>query len=259
MRRVKRFSIVCVLVLVALACGAAVAAAAKLTAPSKASVGDSVTAHASGLKSGSYALTLVSDSQPAQGAYCVKRLTGRHATSGGKVTLTGTIPARVTCYQGNGAKLGSEKVAPGGYHLIVSVPNGPTGSNGKFSFVRRALKIVAAPKLSTPATAQVGDSVTARGSGLRKARYALTLSLDDTAGPRTACVARIGAQKNSVGGRVTISGRIPSHLRCWENNSVRLGRVAVKPGKYHLILAHPDGPSGFGKGSFVRRKLTIKG
>jgi hypothetical protein len=116
----------------------------------------------------------------------------------------------------------------------------------------------AAAKLSTPSSARVGDSVTARGSGLEQARYALTLSLDNTAGPRIACVARVGKRKDSVGGRVTIKGQIPAHLRCYENNSVRLGRVAVKPGKYHLILAHPDGPSGFGKGSFLRRKLTIK-
>jgi hypothetical protein len=116
---------------------------------------------------------------------------------------------------------------------------------------------LAAATLSTPSKARVGDSVTARGSGLKQARYALTLSLDNTAGERTACVARVGKQKDSVNGRVTIKGKIPAHLRCWENDSVRLGRIAVKPGKYHLILAHPDGPSGFGKGSFLRRRLTI--
>ena len=121
-----------------------------------------------------------------------------------------------------------------------------------------ALAAAAAAKLSTPSKARVGDSVTARGSGLKKARYALTLSLDNTAGPHTACVARIGKQKDSAGGRVTIKGKIPAHLRCWENNSVRLGRIAVKPGRYHLILAHPSGPAGFGKGSFLRRKLTIR-
>jgi hypothetical protein len=121
-----------------------------------------------------------------------------------------------------------------------------------------ALALAATAKLSSPSSARVGQKVTGRGSGLKKARYALTLSLDNTAGPRTACVGRVGKQKDSVGGRVSITGRIPSHLRCWENNSVRLGRVKVTPGKYHLILAHPKGPAGFGAGSFVRRKLTIK-
>ena len=130
-----------VLLFVALACGTAFAKAT-LSAPSKAQVGDQVTAKASGLKKGRYALRLVSDSQPVQGAFCLRQLTKRHATVGGKVTLTGTIPKRLNCYQGNGAKLGTVKTTPGRYHLLVSVPDGPTGSNGKFSFVRRALKIV---------------------------------------------------------------------------------------------------------------------
>lgn len=233
-------------------------AKAGFSAPSKASVGDVVTAKASGLKSGRYALTLVSDDQPTQNSFCVKRLTGRHAAVGGKLTLNGTIPARLNCYEGNGAKLGTVKTAPGAYHVIVSVPNGPTGSNGNFSYVRRALRIVNGAKLSTPSTARVGDTVTGKGSGLKASSYVLRLSLDDTAGPRTACVARIGAQKNSANGRVTITGRIPSRLTCWENNSVRLGKVAVKPGKYHLILGRPEGPTGFGNASFLRRKLTVK-
>jgi hypothetical protein len=129
------------LLVVLLACGTAFAKA-RFSSPSKASVGDVVQAKASGLKSGRYALTLVSDDQPTQNSFCVKRLTRRHATVGGKLTLNGTIPTRLNCYEGNGAKLGTVKTSPGSYHLIVSVPNGPTGSNGKFSFVRHALKIV---------------------------------------------------------------------------------------------------------------------
>ena len=131
----------CLLLFVALACGTAFAKA-RFSSPSTAHVGDQVTVKASGLKAGRYVLTLVSDDQPTPRSFCVKHLTKRHKTVGGKVTLTGTIPKRITCYQGNGPKLGTVEVTPGGYHLLVSVPDGPTGSNGKFSFVRRALKIV---------------------------------------------------------------------------------------------------------------------
>jgi hypothetical protein len=113
-------------------------------------------------------------------------------------------------------------------------------------------------KLSTPSSARVGDKVAGKGSGLKPSRYALTLALDNTAGPRTACVARVGRQQDTVHGRVKITGRIPPRLRCWENNSVRLGKIKVTPGKYHLILGHPDGPAGFGRGSFLRRPLTIR-
>jgi hypothetical protein len=129
------------LLFVALACGTAFAASATLSAPSTAHVGDTVKAKASGLKDGRYALRLVADKQPNKNAYCLKRLTKRHATVNGKVTLKGTIPARLTCYQGNGPKLGTVKVTPGSYHLLVSVPFGPTGSSANYSFVRRALKI----------------------------------------------------------------------------------------------------------------------
>jgi hypothetical protein len=124
-----------------LACGTATALAAKLSAPSKAKVGDTVTAKASGLKAGRYALTLVADIQPSQGASCVARIGKRQRTSGGRVEISGKIPKRTTCYQGNGSKLGKVKVTPGDYHLVVSVPDGPTGSSGTHSFVRRALKI----------------------------------------------------------------------------------------------------------------------
>jgi hypothetical protein len=131
----------CLLVFLAVACGTAFAKA-HFSSPSKAVVGDQVTADARGLKAGRYALTLASADQPARGAFCVKRLTRRHAAVGGKLSLTGTIPKRITCYQGNGPKLGTVKVTPGAYYLIVSVPNGPTGSDGKFSFVRHSLKII---------------------------------------------------------------------------------------------------------------------
>jgi hypothetical protein len=124
-----------------LACGTATAFAAKLSSPSKARVGDTVTAKASGLKAGRYALTLVADIQPSQGAFCVARIGKRQTASGGRVTISAKIPTRLTCYQGNGSRLGKVKVTPGAYHLIVSVPDGPTGSSGKHSFVRRALKI----------------------------------------------------------------------------------------------------------------------
>jgi hypothetical protein len=115
-----------------------------------------------------------------------------------------------------------------------------------------------AAKVSAPRHARVGDSITTRASGLKPGRYAVTLALDNTAGRRTACVSRLGHLQDSVGGRVKVTGKIPRKLKCWENNSVKLGRVATTPGAYHLIVAVPDGPSGFdGKHSFVRRALTI--
>jgi hypothetical protein len=105
-------------------------------------VGDTVTVKAHGLETGRYALTLVADERPTRNSFCVRRLTDRKRTRGGRVTLSGEIPRRIVCYEGNGSRLGSVKVTPGRYHLIVSVPDGPTGSDARYSFLRRALRIV---------------------------------------------------------------------------------------------------------------------
>lgn len=56
-----------------------------------------------------------------------------------------------------------------------------------------------------------------------------------------------------------LKGTIPKRLSCYENNSVRLGKVKVTPGAYHLLVAVQFGPTGSSdKGSFMRRALTIK-
>ena len=114
-----------------------------------------------------------------------------------------------------------------------------------------------AASLSGPRKASVGDSVTGVGTKVKPGRYVLRLVLDSTL-QRTACVARIGKRTAAAHGRVSITGKVPQRLRCWENDSVKLGTVKVKPGKYHLVLGVPDGPSGFGaKGSFARHALKI--
>jgi hypothetical protein len=117
--------------------------------------------------------------------------------------------------------------------------------------------VALAASLTGPKKASIGDSVTGVGTKLHAGRYVLRLAADDTP-QRTACVARIGKRKAAVKGRVSITGTVPKQLRCWENDSVKLGTVKVTPGKYHLVLGVPDGPSGFGaKGSFARHALKI--
>jgi hypothetical protein len=126
------------------------------------------------------------------------------------------------------------------------------------------LSLVLAPaalaaKLSAPRTAHVGDSVKASAGGLKAGRYVLRLVSDSHAGRSTACVARVAGRKAAKHGAVTLTGTVPRRLTCWENDSVKLGRVPVKPGAYHLVVGVPDGPTGFSaKHSFVRSALTIK-
>jgi hypothetical protein len=126
----------------AVATVAAPAFGAKLSSPRSAQVGDVVSVTATGVKNGGrYALTLVADERPTPRAFCVARIGKRREPKDGRVKLRAAIPKRLTCYEGNGDELGRVKTTPGAYHLIVSVPRGPTGSSGKYSFVRRALTI----------------------------------------------------------------------------------------------------------------------
>ncbi len=117
------------------------AAAGRLVAPRSAKVGAAVTVHASGLINGRYALTLVSDSHPTRGASCVARLSKSKATSGGAVTLSGTIPRKLACYQGLATSLGAVPTAAGSYHLVVAEPTAPAGFDARGSFVRSALHV----------------------------------------------------------------------------------------------------------------------
>ena len=124
-----------------------------------------------------------------------------------------------------------------------------------FAMVLSGVALAAA--LSGPKKASVGDSVTGVGTKLKTGRYVLRIVLDSTL-KRTACVARIGKRTAAVKGRVSIKGVVPKRLTCWENDNVKLGTVKVKPGKYHLVLGVPDGPSGFSvKASFARHALKI--
>ena len=119
--------------------------------------------------------------------------------------------------------------------------------------------VAAAPALSAVRSVRVGDTVTLKASGFEPGRYALVLVADDRPTRRSACVARVAGRKQTTGGRVTLRGEIPRRLTCWENNSVKLGRVKTSPGKYHLVVGVPDGPAGFdGDHSFLRRAITIR-
>jgi hypothetical protein len=122
-----------------------------------------------------------------------------------------------------------------------------------------AFGLLCAVALGATSSAHVGDIVTMRAHDLKAGRYSLTLVSDHRPTKRSACVAKLSPRRRTSAGKVTLAGTIPERLTCWENDSVRLGRVKVTPGAYHLIVAVPDGPSGFDvRYSFVRRALTIK-
>jgi hypothetical protein len=117
------------------------AAGGRVLAPGTAKVGATITIHASRLVKGSYALTLVSDSHPARGVSCVARLSRSRTAQHGSVTLRGTVPRQLTCYQGLATSLGAVPTATGRYHLVVAEPTAPAGFDARASFVRSALHL----------------------------------------------------------------------------------------------------------------------
>jgi hypothetical protein len=109
-----------------------------------------------------------------------------------------------------------------------------------------------------PRKADVGDQVFASARGVKHGKYALVLVADARPTTRSACVRQIGERHWSNDGRVAFAGRIPKHLVCYENGSVKLGTVRTTPGKYHLVVAVPVAPGAYDvRFSFVRHKLKI--
>ncbi len=111
---------------------------------------------------------------------------------------------------------------------------------------------------TAPRKADVGDVVFAHAKDVKKGRYALFLVLDARPTPNGACVRKLTRRHESEDGNVSFTARIPKHLRCYENNSTKLGTIRTRPGKYHLVVAVPAGPAGYdARFSFVRHKLRI--
>ena len=117
------------------------ASTASIHAPRTATIGGRVTVRASGLIKGAYALTLVSDSHPTSDGSCVARLSATTHTRAGAVTLSGTIPAKLTCYRAASIELGRVNTPKGGYHLVIAEPTAPDGFDASGSFVRSPLTI----------------------------------------------------------------------------------------------------------------------
>ena len=122
------------------ASSAAKAATPMIHAPASARLGGRVTVTTTGLVRGRYALTLVSDQQPARHAFCLARL-GTAVRASTHPAFSATIPHRLRCYQGVATFLERVPARPGAYHFVVGVPIAPAASDGDHSLVRAAVRI----------------------------------------------------------------------------------------------------------------------
>jgi len=122
---------------------------------------------------------------------------------------------------------------------------------------------LAAASMHAPSTAAIGSRITVRAGRLDAGRYTLVLAIetrvvDDTV---TSCFARVGSSRISVAGRVTITGKLPTRLACYQGGrGPNLGHFNVRPGRYVLSLGVFMPPAGFAYNkSFVKRPIRLTG
>ena len=118
------------------------AAAAKMTAPSHATLDARITVHASGVKAGRYTLLLARE-LPTQGAsptVCSAPV-GSASAHGDAVTISGKLPGRLACRSGEGPAEGHVSVRPGKYVLSLGILIPPAGFHPG-SFVKRNIQLV---------------------------------------------------------------------------------------------------------------------
>jgi hypothetical protein len=120
---------------------AALAAGLTIAAPRSARIGGrTIHVTARGLRPGRYALTLAAAPAPTRLTVCVARL-ATAANRSTSVSFTVRIPARLRCYENDSVALGSVATGPGSYHLIVGVPDGPSGFSLSSSFLRAPIRL----------------------------------------------------------------------------------------------------------------------
>jgi hypothetical protein len=120
---------------------------------------------------------------------------------------------------------------------------------------------LAAATLRAPSTARVGSRIAVSASGLTPGRYALVLYVTTLAPPGvppTGCDAKVGAAATAVGGRVKISGKLPTRLGCRQGVGRLESYLKVRPGRYWLDLGGHAQPGAFAPGQgFVRRRIRL--
>jgi hypothetical protein len=243
----------------------AAASAATFHAPASTSLGARITATASGVKPGRYTLVLVKVLLAPKGVAttaCVAPV-GAATARNGQVTISGKLPSRLSCHQGEGETLGTAAVKPGHYLLDIGGFEPPAGFNAQ-TFLKRSINITLVslrvqPALSAPARARLGGRVAARASGLKPGRYTLVLVVVASRPPgghAVVCDAAI-ASGTARSGRLSLVGTLPSRLTCSQGGS-RVGSIATAPGPATLALGGFSPPDFFStRLSYLRRAIRL--
>jgi hypothetical protein len=117
----------------------------------------------------------------------------------------------------------------------------------------------AAASIRAPSKAKIGSRVTATATGLKAGRYTLELAVEALPGGAspTNCVGKVGSAR-AVSGRLTISGKLPTRLACYQGVGTVGGYETAKPGRYDLTLGVSFAPNGFSNtASFIIHKIRL--
>ena len=119
-------------------------------------------------------------------------------------------------------------------------------------------KVIVEAGLPRAPRARVGSRVSSSASGLKAGRYTLTLVLDKAPARGARCLATLDGPKAARDGEVSLAGRIPSKLRCYQGLNTLLGTVPTSAGRYTLVTGVKVAPAGWdGDASYIRRPLRI--
>jgi hypothetical protein len=104
----------------------------------------------------------------------------------------------------------------------------------------------------------VGGTVTIGAGLVDSGPY--TLSVADThPSAGTICAAKLAGPKRAIKGNITLTGKVPSSMRCYSSSGSVLTRVKIKPGTYTLFLCQADGPTGCnGDKTVIKHPVTVR-
>ena len=115
----------------------------------------------------------------------------------------------------------------------------------------------ASASLTAPAEARPGSRILVEASGLRRGKYALTLTAPTAPDSDSFCrttLATSGRGVTELSKRVTI----PRRMTCFSGfPAERVGSIKVEPGKYTLQIGAPTSDNDASKVTTKRRRIKI--
>lgn len=113
--------------------------AVSIHSPKSARIGARVVVSATGMKSGRYTVVIERIAGPTT---CLAAV-GSADVVGGRLTVAGPVPARLSCHLGQNMPFGTIRVTSGSYWLVVGELVPPANFNYKASFAKTRISVVA--------------------------------------------------------------------------------------------------------------------